>query len=80
MDKELIKQVAKKLGENPTMVARSIDHYERFIVDVIKSGKLENVRIPLFGTFKVNLKKLQYLVDAATMPKCKVIKRQKKSR
>jgi len=79
MDKELIKQVARILKENPAMVAKSIDHYEQYIVDIIKSGSLENVRIPLFGSFVVNTKKLKYIVDISTMPKSKVIKRQKRT-
>lgn len=78
MDKDLIKQVAKALGETPAMVAKSIDHYEQYIVDRMKEGKYENIRIPQFGMIAVNMKKLKYLIDTSTMPKSKVIRRQKK--
>lgn len=79
MDKDLVKQVAKALGESTALVSKSIDHYEQYIVNVMKEGKYENVRIPQFGTFKVNMKKLKYLIDHRTMPKSKVVKRQKKT-
>lgn len=79
MDKDLVNLVAKQLGENPAIIIKSIDHYEEFITKIIKGGTLENVRIPQFGTFIVNMKKLKYLIDSRTMPKSKVIKRQKKT-
>jgi nucleoid DNA-binding protein len=79
MDKDLIKQVAKALGESTAMVTKTIDHYEQYIVDVIKKGEYENIRVPQLGRFEVNMKKLKYLIDASTMPKSKVVKRQKKT-
>lgn len=54
----------------------SIDFYTQFIVDTISSGSLENVRIPLFGTFQVNLSKIRYMTQIDVLPKSKLIRRQ----
>ena len=63
MEKDLVKAVAKMLKEDPKMVASAIDTYEQFIADTIRKGELQNVRVPLFGIFKVNMKKLRYLTQ-----------------
>lgn len=60
MEKDLVKMVAAMLKEDPKMVASIVDTYEKYISDTIKSGKMENVRVPLFGVFQVNLRKLKY--------------------
>lgn len=74
MDKDLIKQVATMLGEEPEMVRQVIGNTEKYIYDTIKSGNLENVRIPVFGIFKVNLKKLRYLTQVKPSPRVKLTK------
>lgn len=61
MEKDLIRITAKSLGEDPKMVVSIIRHYEKFIADTIRSGEFNNVRVPLFGIFRVNLRKLKYL-------------------
>jgi nucleoid DNA-binding protein len=63
MEKELVKKVARLLRENPKMVASAVDTYEKFIADTIRKGELQNVRVPLFGIFKVNMKKMKYLTQ-----------------
>lgn len=77
MDKELIKIVAKELKENPATVQMAIDHYERFIAGVIREGKLENVRVPSLGLFRVNMKKLRFLTQVRSAPETKIVRRQK---
>lgn len=63
MEKNLVKAVASALKEDPKMVANIIDFYEKSIADTIRSGKMENIRVPLFGIFRVNMKKIQYLTQ-----------------
>lgn len=74
MDKDLTKQVAKMLGEDPAMVQMIIRNAEQYIADTIKSGELENVRLPVFGVFKVNLKKVRYLTQVKPSPRIKLTK------
>jgi nucleoid DNA-binding protein len=77
MEKELIKLVAQMTGESYFTVSQTINHYEQYIDQTIESGRLENVRIPLLGIFKVNLKKLKYETYGKSSPKTKVVKPQK---
>lgn len=63
MEKDLVKKLAQATGEDPKMVASIISHYEKFIADTIRSGELKNVRVPLFGIFKVNMRKIKYLTQ-----------------
>lgn len=77
MDKELIKIVAKSLGESQATVTQWIDFYEKEIAETIRCGRMENIRVPLFGIFRVNMKKLKYLTQVKPAPKTKVVKRQK---
>lgn len=63
MEKELVKQVASMLKEDPRMVASIIDTYEKEIAETIRSGNMENIRVPLFGIFRVNKRKLYYLTQ-----------------
>lgn len=74
MEKHLIKIVAASLKEDPKMVADIINFYEKFIADTIQSGCMENVRVPLFGIFRVNLKRLRYLNQVLPAPKVKIVK------
>lgn len=74
MEKQLIKIVAKSLDENPKMVTDIIRFYEKFIATTIKSGNLENVRVPLFGIFRVNMKKMYYHSQIRPEPKTIVAK------
>jgi nucleoid DNA-binding protein len=77
MEKELIKLVMQMTGESYFTVSQAINHYEQYIDHTIESGRLENVRVPLLGIFKVNLKKLKYETHGRSAPKTKVVKRQK---
>lgn len=76
MDKELIKQTATVLKENRKMAETVIDSYSKFIVNTISSGTLENVRIPMFGTFQVNMKKVIRMTQIEPLPKTKIIRRE----
>lgn len=77
MEKRLIKIVAKSLNENPKEVAAIVSFYEKFIATTIKSGNLENVRVPLFGIFRVNMKKMYYNSQVRPAPKVIIAKPQK---
>lgn len=69
MEKHLVELTAKILGEDPKQVAEIIDFNEKFIADTIRSGELKNVRVPLFGVFKVNLKRMHNLIMDQSSPK-----------
>ena len=75
MDKELAKQTATLLGENQHMVRLILEATEGYIESTMRSGEMENVRIPMLGIFQVNMKKLRYLTQVKTAPKTKIVKR-----
>lgn len=75
MDKKLIKQTAISLKETRATTTDIIDFYSQFIRDTIASGQLENVMIPQFGKFKVNMKRIKYQVLVAPLPKTKIVRR-----
>jgi nucleoid DNA-binding protein len=63
MDKHLARKVAALLKENPAIVSMAIDSTAKFIEKTIRSGEMKNVRIPMLGIFKVNLRQLRYLTE-----------------
>lgn len=69
MEKHLIEIVAKSLKEDPKKVADIINFYEKFIADTIRNGNFENVRIPHFGIFRVNLQRLKHYIESQSSPK-----------
>lgn len=59
--KELIQQLSNKYGVPPDEVAKAVDHQSKYTRNVIREGKLEAVRWPYFGVFRVNKGRLKYL-------------------
>lgn len=80
MDKEIVKIVARMTGEKITVITKIVSHYTQYIAGRIEEGRLENVRVPLFGIFRVNLKKLKYEVHTKAEPKTKLIRRPKSTK
>ncbi len=59
--KQLVLDVAKARGLSPALVRDVVEHSLAFIPQTMKRGLFEGVRLPGFGTFYVNLRRLQYL-------------------
>lgn len=76
MDKFLIDQTVAKTGETKDFVSTCIRGITSFTHNEIVSNQYHNIRIPLFGIFKVNLKLLEKLTFMGSQPK-KIIKKGK---
>lgn len=69
MEREILETTANALKEEVSTTRSVVDFYEKFISDTIRSGEMKNVRIPLFGLFHVNLKRLKKLAHVCSEPK-----------
>ena len=59
--KLIIYYLANKYNLSLSKVERIIDHQFKYLEKVMKEGKLEAVRLPYFGKFSVNPKRVKYL-------------------
>lgn len=69
MDKFLVDQTSAVTGESKEFVATCIGGISSFIKEEIASGQFRNVRIPLFGIFKVDVKKIAGINTNRAKPK-----------
>tara|TARA_R110002012_G_scaffold1455_4_gene6157 strand:- start:263 stop:478 length:216 start_codon:yes stop_codon:yes gene_type:complete len=59
--KLIIYYLANKYNLSLSKVERIIGHQFKYLEKVMKEGKLEAVRLPYFGKFSVNPKRVKYL-------------------
>lgn len=59
--KLIIYYLANKYNLSLSKVERIVGHQFKYLEKVMKEGKLEAVRLPYFGKFSVNPKRVKYL-------------------
>jgi len=59
--KLIIYYLANKYNLSLSKVERIIGHQFKYLEKIMKEGKLEAVRLPYFGKFSVNPKRVKYL-------------------
>ena len=63
-DKKIIIQIlATKYNLSLSKVEDIIKHQFKFIEKIMKKGAFESVRLPYFGKFSVNPKRVKYITD-----------------
>tara|TARA_R100001244_G_C5135292_1_gene126718 strand:- start:21 stop:236 length:216 start_codon:yes stop_codon:yes gene_type:complete len=63
-DKKIIIQIlATKYNLSLSKVEEIIKHQFKFIEKIMKKGDFESVRLPYFGKFSVNPKRVKYITD-----------------
>lgn len=56
---KLYEEIATKLGIPKEKVEEVVDHEFRFVKKVMERGEFNSVRLPRFGIFEVNEKRLK---------------------
>ena len=59
--KLIIYYLANKYNLSLSKVEKIIGHQFKYLEKIMKEGKLEAVRLPYFGKFSVNPKRIKYL-------------------
>lgn len=59
--KLIIYYLANKYNLSLSKVEKIIGHQFKYLEKIMKEGKLEAVRLPYFGKFSVNPKRVKYL-------------------
>ena len=63
-DKKIIIQIlATKYNLSLSKVEDIINHQFKFIEKIMKKGDFESVRLPYFGKFSVNPKRVKHITD-----------------
>ena len=63
-DKKIIIQIlATKYNLSLSKVEEIIKHQFKFVEKIMKKGDFESVRLPYFGKFSVNPKRVKYITD-----------------
>ena len=63
-DKKMIIQIlATKYNLSLSKVEEIIKHQFKFVEKIMKKGDFESVRLPYFGKFSVNPKRVKYITD-----------------
>lgn len=63
-DKKIIIQIlATKYNLSLSKVEEIIKHQFKFIEKIMKKGDFESVRLPYFGKFSVNPKRVKHITD-----------------
>tara|TARA_R100000742_G_C4260202_1_gene78014 strand:- start:204 stop:422 length:219 start_codon:yes stop_codon:yes gene_type:complete len=61
-DKKLIiYYLANKYNISLSKVERIVGHQFKYIEKIMKEGKFETIRLPYFGKFSVNPKRVEYM-------------------
>lgn len=55
-------------GESKQLIQHAITFLQDFIIERMKEGSFESVRIQSFGTFKPKLKRVQWINHQKTLP------------
>lgn len=58
---EIIKDLALKYKVSESQIRKAVDHQFKFAKDHMEDEKLPAIRLPFFGIFKPNKKKLKYI-------------------
>ena len=61
--KEIIYSLANKYNLPLQKIEEVVNYQFKYTSNVIKAGKFEVVRLPYFGKFSVNPKRVKYLTD-----------------
>ena len=61
--KEIIQTLATKYNLPLKVVTNIINHQFKFVNKIIAKGEFEGVRLPYFGKFDVNKKRLKYIKE-----------------
>lgn len=61
--KSIIQKIATKYNLPLKVVTNIIDHQFKFVNKVIAKGDFEGIRLPYFGKFDVNKKRLKYIKE-----------------
>jgi len=63
-DKKIIIQtLATKYNLPLKKIEEIVNHQFKFVEKIIKEGKFDSIRLPYFGLFSVNPKRVKYLTD-----------------
>ena len=57
----LIYSLATKYNLPIKTVSKIVNHQFKFVEKIIKKGNFDSVRLPYFGKFKVNKKRVEYI-------------------
>ena len=61
--KSIIQKIATKYNLPLKVVTNIINHQFKFVNKIIAKGEFEGVRLPYFGKFDVNKKRLKYIKE-----------------
>jgi nucleoid DNA-binding protein len=59
--KEIIHKIANKYNLPLKKVAEIVDYQFKYISKIMKKGDFETIRLPYFGKFSVNKKRVEYI-------------------
>jgi len=59
--KLIIYYLANKYDLPLSKIEKIVDHQFKYIGEIMKEGKFETIRLPYFGKFSVNPKRVEYI-------------------
>tara|TARA_R110002020_G_scaffold118530_2_gene270810 strand:+ start:571 stop:792 length:222 start_codon:yes stop_codon:yes gene_type:complete len=59
--KMLIYSLATKYNLPIKTISKIVNHQFKFVEKIMKKGNFDSVRLPYFGKFKVNKKRVEYI-------------------
>ena len=59
--KVIIHKLATKYNLSLTRIEKIVEHQFKFVTDIMKIGDFKTIRLPYFGKFSVNPKRVEYI-------------------
>ena len=61
--KEIIHYLANKYNMPLQTINKIVSHQFKYVSEIIKEGNFDTIRLPYFGKFSVNPKRVKYLTE-----------------